>query len=90
MIHEVAVIPVRDEEAEAQGEVLGPSAHCLHLMAQGLPGDSRAGGRYRPTQRVDGCLWVLLTELVMQSVIPATVSTMPANAPGRMGRNEGL
>ena len=38
-------------------------------------------------QSADGCPRVLVTELVMQSVIPATVSTMPANAPGIMGRN---
>ena len=89
-IHEVAIIP-RDEEAEAGGwrgvGGLSPHAHCLYLMAQGLPGDSRAGGWPWSTQGVDGCPWVLVTELVMQNVIPATVSTMPANAPGIMGKN---
>lgn len=88
MIHEVAIIPIRDEEDEAQrGQVLGPSAHCLYLMPRGASWNSRAGGWCWPTQRVDDCPWVLLTELVMQSVIPAMVSTMPANAPGIMGRN---
>lgn len=67
----------------------GPSAHCLQLMAQRLPGDSRAGGYRWFTQRVDSCPRVLSIELVTQSVIPATVSTMPANAPGIMGRNQG-
>lgn len=38
-------------------------------------------------QGADGCPCILVTELVMQSVMPATVSTMPANAPGIMGRN---
>lgn len=38
-------------------------------------------------QSADSCPCVLVTELVMQSVIPATVSAMPANAPGIMGRN---
>lgn len=86
MIFEVVIIPIGDEEAEAQMEVLGPSPAS---GPKELPGESRAGGWRWPTQRVDGCPWVLLTELVMQSVIPAMVSTMPASVPGIMDRNEG-
>lgn len=67
--------------------MLGPSAHWLHLTAQGVPGGRRAGGWHRPTHRADSCPWVLLTELVTQSAIPVTVSTMPVSAPGRTGRN---
>lgn len=80
-------MPLRDEEAEAQMEVLGPSP-APH-GSRGFLERAQLGGWRWPTQRVDGCPWVLLTELVMQSVIPAMVSTMPANVPGIMDRNRG-
>lgn len=80
MIHEVAIIPIQDEEAEAQGKFL---VHLLIActLAQGFPEDSRAGSWGWSNQKVDGGLWVLLTELVIQSAIPVMVSTMPATAP---------
>lgn len=46
-IHEVVIIS-GGEEAEAGPGAGGgrpkSQAHCLYLMAQGFPGDSRAGG----------------------------------------------
>lgn len=46
MIHEVVIPGGEEAEAGAGAGVGRPNsqAHCLHLMAQGFPGDSRAGG----------------------------------------------